>query len=58
LPRNPLRSQLIVSAVALTIIGLGSWSMIEEKSPYHPDGVSGEVTRAGPSALSSFIASD
>jgi hypothetical protein len=58
LPKNPLRSQMIVSAAALAIIVLGGWSMFQAKSPYHPDGFSEDVTRSGPSGLSVIMSND
>jgi hypothetical protein len=54
-PKNPLLSQLIVSAVALAIIVLGGWSMFQDQSPYHPEIYSDEVSRGGPSGLSTVM---
>jgi hypothetical protein len=57
-PKNPLLSQMIVSAVALGIIGLGTWTMVNENSPYHPEIYPEDVTRGGTGGLGAIIQQD
>lgn len=49
--------QIIACAVALIIMGLGAWSLLGQKAPYHPEGYEGEVTR-GSSDLTDVRDSD
>ena len=51
-PKTVVTRQLIVSAIALGILGLGAWSLLGQKAPYHPDGAyTDDVTRSGASDL-------
>lgn len=55
MPKSPVSKsviarQLVASAVAVGILGLGAWSLLGQKAPYHPD-YSDDVTRGDPSGL-------
>lgn len=45
-PKNAMIGQIVACTVALGIMGLGAWSLLGQKAPYHPDGYDPEVTRA------------
>lgn len=51
--KSVMARQLIASGVAVGILGLGAWSLLGQKAPYHPD-YSDEVTRGDPSSLTNF----
>lgn len=55
---SPLGRQVIVSVIALGIIGLGGWSMWSQSAPYHPEIGPENVTRSAVSALSQTTASN
>lgn len=62
MPKSPdsksaMARQLIASGVAVGILGLGAWSLLGQKAPYHPD-YSDEVTRGDPSGLTTFSGSN
>lgn len=58
-PRTVMTRQLIASAIALGILGLGAWSLLGQKAPYHPDGAySDDVTRSGATGLISGAHTD
>lgn len=44
-PKTVVMRQLIVSAVALAIVGVGIWSLLHLSAPYHPAVPDGDVTR-------------
>lgn len=46
-PKSLLLGQLIVSGVALGIMGAGVWSLTGQQAPYHPQMSPEEVSRAG-----------
>jgi len=50
--------QLIASAIAVAIVGLGAWSLLGQKAPYHPAAYNDEVTRGSPSGLTTFLGND
>lgn len=50
-PRSAIMGQLIASTVALGIVGLGAWSLLGQKAPYHPEVFDDEVTRNDGSGL-------
>ena len=50
--------QLIASGVAIGILGLGAWSLLGRNAPYHPDVSPDDVTRGGPSGLSTILGND
>lgn len=43
--QSALGRQIVFSAIALGIIGLGAWSMWGQNAPYHPQIVPEDVTR-------------
>lgn len=57
-PASALGRQLIISAVALGIIGAGAWSMWSQSAPYHPQIAPETVTRGDAPALSDTSAGD
>lgn len=50
-PKTAFFRQLIVSAVALIIMGAGAWSLLGQQAPYHPDISGNEVSRDGAAEL-------
>lgn len=50
-PQSPLLRQLIFSAFALGVMGLGAWSLLGQEAPYHPPVSSDEVSRNGVTEL-------
>lgn len=49
---SALGRQVIVSVIALGIIGLGAWSMWHQSAPYHPEFGAENVTQGAVTALS------
>lgn len=45
--KSVIMRQMIAITVALSIMGLGAWSLMGQRSPYHPDAYSDEVSRDG-----------
>jgi hypothetical protein len=50
-PKTAIFRQMIVSAVALVIVGVGAWSLLGQQAPYHPDISGEEVSRDGSAEL-------
>lgn len=48
---SAVKRQMIASGVALAIMALGAWSLLGQKSPYHPEIYGDDVTRSGTPAL-------
>ncbi|MCX7565714.1 hypothetical protein OS189_05120 [Sulfitobacter sp. F26169L] len=53
-PKSPFVRQMIVSFIALSIMGVGIWSLMGQKAPYHPDGFDDEVSRGEVPALNTI----
>ena len=43
--KTAILGQVIACTVALGIMGLGAWSLLGQKSPYHPEAYDDAVTR-------------
>lgn len=50
-PKTAIFRQMIASAVALMIVGVGAWSLLGQQAPYHPDISGEEVSRDGAAEL-------
>lgn len=43
--KSTIMRHLLVSAIALGIMGLGTWSLLGLEGPYHPTAYDGDVSR-------------
>ncbi|WP_298859260.1 hypothetical protein [uncultured Sulfitobacter sp.] len=55
--KTAILRQVIACSVALGIMGLGAWSLLGQKAPYHPEAFNDAVTR-GPSDLTGIAESN